>query len=276
MTSAPVPLRYPDFLCIGAQKSGTSWLDANLRRHPRIWMPWIKEIQYFNDIHIPSHRAWTGRHRIAHAGRAARRLFRQAGEKPLDLPALERIAAIANGPLSDEWYGRIFAHARPRQLCGEVTPEYSLLPDAGIVHLHRLNPAAKIIFLMRDPVDRCWSHLRMLARDRPDLDLLAAAGAEDVLARADYPAILARWSRIFPAAQIFTARLPEIAAAPEEFMRALLRFLRLPPHPAALAKLGEKVFVGEDAPMPEPVRALLEARLAPARDWLAARRPAWP
>lgn len=276
MTPATPALRYPDFLCIGAQKSGTSWLDANLRRHPRVWMPWIKELQYFNDLYIPAHRAWTGRHRVAHAGRAARRLLRQAGEGPLDLPALERIAAIANGPLSDAWYGRIFAHARPNQLCGEVTPEYSLLPEPGIAHLHRLNPEMKIIFLMRDPVERCWSHLRMLGKGREDFDPLAAARAEDVLARADYPAILQRFGAVFPAAQIFTARLDDIEAQPEAFMRALLRFLRLGPHPAALARLEEKVFVGDEAGMPAALRAFLTGRLAPSRDWLAAHQPSWP
>lgn len=35
--AARLPL--PDFLGIGAQKAGTSWLWENLRRHPGIWMP---------------------------------------------------------------------------------------------------------------------------------------------------------------------------------------------------------------------------------------------
>ena len=38
----------PDFLCIGAQKSGTSWLDANLRFHPELWLPPAKELHYFD------------------------------------------------------------------------------------------------------------------------------------------------------------------------------------------------------------------------------------
>ena len=40
---------FPDFLCIGAQRSGTTWLYQNLRRHPEIWMPPAKEIHYFDE-----------------------------------------------------------------------------------------------------------------------------------------------------------------------------------------------------------------------------------
>ncbi len=39
---------YPDFVGIGAQKAGTTWLYHNLRAHPEIWMPPRKEIHYFN------------------------------------------------------------------------------------------------------------------------------------------------------------------------------------------------------------------------------------
>ncbi len=37
----------PDFLVIGAQKAGTTWLHHNLRLHPQIWMP-EGEVHYFD------------------------------------------------------------------------------------------------------------------------------------------------------------------------------------------------------------------------------------
>jgi hypothetical protein len=39
---------YPNFLGIGAQKSGTTWLHDNLARHPQVWLPPVKEIHYFD------------------------------------------------------------------------------------------------------------------------------------------------------------------------------------------------------------------------------------
>ena len=38
---------YPDFIGIGAQKAGTTWLYHNLRNHPQIWIP-RKEVHYFD------------------------------------------------------------------------------------------------------------------------------------------------------------------------------------------------------------------------------------
>ena len=52
----------PKFLCIGAQKAGTSWLYAQLQSHPEVWMPPVKELQFFNHLYVPEHRAWTTWH----------------------------------------------------------------------------------------------------------------------------------------------------------------------------------------------------------------------
>ncbi len=252
----------PDFLCIGAQKAGTTWLDANLRRHPGIWMPWIKELQYFNDVHVPAHRRWTGAHRRQHGQRAAERAVRRAGEAGPDPQVMARIASITSDPVSDEWYGRIFAHARADQICGEVTPDYSLLPPEGIEHVRRSNPHMKIIFLMRDPVERCWSHLRMLGRGREDFDYLAAAGFHDVLARVDYPRILRDWTAVFGEAQVLTAWIEEVAEAPEVFLRRVVEFLGLEWNARAGARAQEAVlWSGPQVAMPEDLRAALLVRL---------------
>lgn len=40
--------RFPDFIGIGAQKAGTTWLYKNLKQHPNIWLPEIKELHYFD------------------------------------------------------------------------------------------------------------------------------------------------------------------------------------------------------------------------------------
>ena len=39
----------PDFIGIGAQKAGTTWLGHNLQLHPDVWMPRNRELHYFDD-----------------------------------------------------------------------------------------------------------------------------------------------------------------------------------------------------------------------------------
>jgi hypothetical protein len=39
---------FPEFLGIGAQKAGTTWLFENLRHHPDLFLPPVKEVHYFD------------------------------------------------------------------------------------------------------------------------------------------------------------------------------------------------------------------------------------
>jgi hypothetical protein len=41
-------MAFPDFMCIGAERAGTSWLYVNLKYHPEVWLPPVKEIRFFN------------------------------------------------------------------------------------------------------------------------------------------------------------------------------------------------------------------------------------
>ena len=71
---------FPRFLCIGAQKAGTSWLNHNLRAHPGLWLPPRKELHYFDRLdqtwlqrllllRNPMERAWSSLNMKASMGR---------------------------------------------------------------------------------------------------------------------------------------------------------------------------------------------------------------
>lgn len=60
----------PDFICIGMQKAGTTWLAANLSKHPAVWVPPIKEIHYFDEVHVDP--GWHIRRRNAAANNLKR------------------------------------------------------------------------------------------------------------------------------------------------------------------------------------------------------------
>lgn len=47
---APGEYDFPDFLLIGPQRTGTTWLHRNLILHPDIYMPPEKELYYFNNL----------------------------------------------------------------------------------------------------------------------------------------------------------------------------------------------------------------------------------
>lgn len=61
-----------------------------------------------------------------------------------------------------DWYQALFAKAEPGQICGEASTCYSRAPHFGDVpaRIARHVPQAKLIYIMRHPVERAYSHYR--------------------------------------------------------------------------------------------------------------------
>ena len=269
-------LRYPDFLCIGAQKAGTTWLDHNLRRHPRLWLPPVKELQYFSHLYLRGARIWTTRHRVSAGSRALKRYIEGTPAGEWDVPFVARIADIASGEISDEWYGRIFGLAPRGRICGEITPDYATLPEEGVRHVAALSPGVKIILLMRDPIERSWSHIRMMMRTRRITDLAAIeqmARNPDQLRRADYTAIMDTWSRAIPPGRFHIAFADDISEKPADVLGGVCAFLGIAYRERYFRLADEAVHVGTPEPMPASVAAILKDRLRPVYEGIVAQCP---
>jgi hypothetical protein len=246
--------QYPDFYCIGAQKAGTTWLHTNLRQHPRIWLPPVKELHYFNQLYIPSHKSWTQAHRDDHARRM---LFNQIGAKrdDMDLRYIRMLSVVTDPNLTDEWYKSVFAYAGPNRLAADMTPEYSLLPEEGIDHILRLSPNAKFVLILRDPIARSWSHVRMLWK-RSDFDtnqLRNFVSLREVFERSDYPTILEKWRKRVSPENLFVGLFDDIEARPAMFLESVLSFLGLDFDPEQHKEVWKEVHKGESLEIPDDI-----------------------
>jgi hypothetical protein len=136
----------PDFLCVGAQKGGTSWLFHQLTLHPDFWMPPVKEVHYFDSM-----------------SRVERKNPPRCKDER-DRWFLARLVELSALPYIDlDSYSKLFA-AKRTLLSGDITPGYSMLNDELIERIVGYFPNLKVIFLARDPVDRAWSQLSMGVR----------------------------------------------------------------------------------------------------------------
>jgi hypothetical protein len=173
--------RLPDFLGIGAQRAGTTWLDALLRSHPSLCLPLRrKELHYFDEHH-------------------------------------------ARGP---GWYAARFAHAPPGTLAGEVTPRYLFAPRAA-ERIAALLPEARLIAILRDPVERAYSQYALTVRDEAYAGDFRRFLAErpDALERGLYHAQLARYSARFARERLCLLVFEEAVRDPARACRTLAGFL---------------------------------------------------
>ncbi len=148
----------PNFLCIGAQKAGTTWLYNILQHHPDIWMPPMKEIHYFDYLHL-KHIDWP-RKRMQQLQTALGQFIKGN----FNYQKLEFLAKMAvTEKFDDNYYLSLFNQAN-RKIVADITPDYSALNSQGFAHIAQLLPEAKIIFIMRNPIKRAWSQAVMQRR----------------------------------------------------------------------------------------------------------------
>lgn len=225
----------PHFLGIGAPKAGTTWLYENLRQHPQVWLPPLKEIHYFDRGKRPY--LLDGLARSAQKRYLLRRWL---------TPAL---ADLRQSPKNLRWHIRFFAEVRTpawyhalfcpqaEQLAGDITPAYSVLPADKIAQVAQLLPTAKIILILRDPLERIWSHAAMYfsrygeggLAATPQAAIAAFLDRPDVRQRSDYLTILAHWQRFFPPEQFYIGFYDELKSDPASFFQTICHFLAIPP-----------------------------------------------
>ena len=156
-------------ICVGATKAGTSWVHDQVSRHPDCEFRSIKELHYFDALRDGRVGARIDEFK-AEKARLKRRLVRAAVPQQMQLQ--RRIADLRDwiavlSRRSDDWgaYGRFLTAGREAQrMVGEVTPAYATLPAETLRQIAGMAEDVRIVYLMRDPVARLWSHVRMLAR----------------------------------------------------------------------------------------------------------------
>ena len=255
----------PPFLCIGAQKAGTSWLYVQLAKHPSIWMPPVKELHFFDHLYVEANRKWTTGHIQQGAQRSLK--YHLSGDGPVDWSFVRYLSDMASHKLfTKPWYLRCFDRPRAKEkIRGDITPEYSTIPTEGIQHVKRMLPAVKLIYIVRDPVERALSQLRMNVERRGDPrpseeQLLRLLEHPDIDNRGDYLTYIPRWRQVFSPDRLLVLPYGDIRAAPLQLLRRIEQFIAVPAFDGY--DLQGKVHETRKFPMPDSVVDKLRSRYA--------------
>jgi hypothetical protein len=255
MTGSPTIDNY--FVCIGAQKAGTTWLGRVLAAHPDIFVTPVKEIHYFDHIRgLTAHlsdrkrgsryrkfhqRMWTQWHRFS--------AFREQWPWYRD---------YMRSPIDDAWYADLFRHRGSRRMAGELTPEYAIIGRDGFEHIQRLAPGARVIFIMRHPVTQTWSqvlhHCRSNGLDAGQLshsDLVALLERPRFHEIANYGATLDDLMSVFPAEQCSLLFYEDMHHDRASAIAAVSTFIGVAEVPGLLPDLGQRFNRSQDATLPD-------------------------
>lgn len=272
VTSGQRERRYPDFLIIGAQKAGTTWLYTQLGYHPNIWLSPAKELNYFNEVYHQSEDRWEAAGRSSQATMAREALTSLTKLSHRQRLMLESLNVIDETEISDDWYGRIFASAPAEDLCGEASPEYCVLPRAGIAHIAALNPSMKAIIVVRDPIDRAWSHIRMATRNGYGSESYEFLADDYVWrgyqGRSNYPEMFRRWRNVFGADQVIVLNYDLIVNSPLSLLKSLCDRLGLMFDPRFFHNTAVAVGSGGASDMPPEIYEMAKGRMRQIYDSL--------
>ena len=198
----------PNFLVIGAAKSGTTSLHWYLTEHPAVFMTSVKDPAYF-----------------AYGVDADGRLL--WGNPDLHIFPIKSLSE----------YERLFAEAGNAAAVGEASTTYLECPQSA-ARIRELIPGARILCSLRHPVDRAYSDYLMYLRSRGRrFDPARELTATSVWARPDshwmrvgrYHEQLSRYYDAFPRDQICVLLFDDLNRDPQRFVRDTYQFLKVDP-----------------------------------------------
>jgi hypothetical protein len=190
--------RWPDFFLVGAMKAGTTSIYNYLGNHPRIFIPETKEPHFF------ACDTCKGRHFFA-----------------------------GSAIFEEEDYLALFRSARDDQLIGDFSVS-NLWCRYAAENIFEKVPSAKIICVLRNPIDRCLSHYVMCVQQRREhrsfkeaieAELYDGDRSFDYLEAGKYSEQIKRYFKIFSEKNIKICLFDDLLNNRPLFMAEMLRFI---------------------------------------------------
>ena len=234
------------FLSVGAMKAGTTWLYEQLKDHPEIYFTPEKEIHYFANV--------TGlENQLSHRNRIIKLLGimnRYAQQNPSFIAS--RVAEIEwyshyakKEELDDAWYVKLFENSG-RAICADFSNLYCQMQTSGWDRVRRVCRRVKVVYTLRNPIERIWSHYKFHLKWTGQENLVLANGFEEYRRTLEKPFF---WNNVRYATNIRRLRenlkerelkilyFEDFRAEPERLVEEVQDFVdvnKIPPNPSIL------------------------------------------
>lgn len=243
-------------LCVGAAKTGTTWLYRNLSANPAVHFSPEKELNY----HFSRH-GWFNRLTTEIRDRKIADYIRKSSPQTPDFDeTLAWYRDFAEDPVDADWYRRMLAGAGDDQWACDFSPSTSLIPPAAWAEVAATAPDLRVIYILREPEERLWSHAKFHAKFIGKLDEFRAMSHRakqkfidrySLAFDGDYGDHLGAIYDHIPRDRVLVLDFAEIAADPVAVLRRAEGFIGAPETPDPDGALTKRVNVSEDVPKPD-------------------------
>ena len=254
-----------NFVGIGAQKSGTSWLFKQFEKSNQIDLPPIKELHYFDrskGYNSPNFLAET---------KLSRRLLnpKWTAKSLLEIKKNKEERKWFKkwffSNFTDDWYLSLFEGLAKCK--GEITPAYAILKEADVAKMaNLLGPDTKIIFMLRHQVERAWSSYKYIHRlkkySSADFEHAKAFMYSDYqISRTQYQKTIQLYNKYFNS--IFIGFFDAVVEEPEALLIDIFSYLDLDiKEIKRFEGLNKKVNTSKPIDIPKDIMVLLEEMYA--------------
>ncbi|MEO1043115.1 MAG: sulfotransferase [Pseudomonadota bacterium] len=282
------------FLSVGAMKAGTTFLYGVLARHPDIYFSPEKELHYFAHTQGLSWRlqrpmmasplkVYRGIgpdavlsddfRRLRLSSVMKRRYAQVKNPKKIRTAVNWYVDRYMSNPIDREWLDRVYEKANGRW-CADFSNYNALLSDKGWANVRQHCKQLRVMYVMREPVSRCWSHMKfeMLPAGQRDALLNADVGMAEAFlsginsSHARYVDVVASLRRNLAPEELHIVRLEDVVDNPLVELPKIIEFLGVSDYDFSAINVSKKANATEDLPIPPSVKELLEKILAPHID----------
>lgn len=260
--------------CVGAQKAGTSWLFDQLQKSRDVHGGFVKEMHYFDTLYLPSdqNHSTTRLETLNALTKSIKPGFAPGNAKRLRQirQVTHQLACFGAEKGDHKEYVRSLIEGRTTERALlDFTPSYSGLPVEGFKDMASLG-ATKFIFVLRDPVSRMWSQIRMrtkmlgTAKDDEDFHRISVEHARHLkeinrypnIFRANYVRTIERLEQAVPTEDIKYVFYEDMFQ--QDTIDHICAFLDVGP---VAIDAEKQVNLGKAIPLDADIRALIGAEL---------------
>lgn len=255
------------FLSVGAMKAGTTWLYAVLNRHPKLHFTPEKEIHYFHHRYVDNAQL-KPKSRLKNA--RERYLLRFDPEKANITHIrqnLRWISSYLDSPVDDFWYRNLF-HLQPHQSYAcDFSNLNAHLPVEVWPKIAAKCDKLRVLYTMRDPVKRLWSHTKFHLQISGQMSHLEKWGPKEyrsflrqpfIWENAEYGQVLRNLKQGLPAESLKVVFYEDIHADQRSALSQIEDFLEIGHHSYPDALLRRRLTESVKYKMPDFFPELVE------------------